>query len=107
MLCAIHIDFHVHVSYPFYVHVHVHVHFSSQGERVRLDRRRLEAAHFKYAMLNATSWYPDDIKNVPIFSPNMDQVMAKFISVYQQAFHKKYSGTFYDCTHTKLLIHAQ
>ena len=90
----------IHVSDLHVSLLHIHVYFSSQGERVRLDRRRLEAAHFKYAMLNVTSWYPDDIKSVPIFSPNMDQIMAEFISVYQQAFHKKYSGTHFMIVHT-------
>ena len=60
-------------------------------ERVRLDRRRVKAAHFKYAVCVA-SWYPSEIEHVPVFSPNLDQTLLEFSSAYQQVFHKKYSG---------------
>ena len=33
--------------------------------RKRLDRRRLEVAHFKYAVLCVAPWYPCDIKYLP------------------------------------------
>ena len=61
-------------------------------ERSRLDRRRLEAAHFKFAILHVTSWYSSDIKQSPVFSSDHQQDLLKFIPIYQQAFHKKYSG---------------
>ena len=65
-------------------------------ERKRLDRRRLEAAHFKFAVLCVTSWYSCDIKQSPVFSSDHQQDLLKFTPIYQEAFHKKYSGM----THT-------
>ena len=67
------------------------IHYSAYGVRLKIDRRRLEAAHFKYAMLCVALWYPDC---VPVFSSNMDIILPEFTSAYQQAFHKKYSGEF-------------
>lgn len=60
--------------------------------RVRLDRRRLEAAHFKYAVLHVASWYPGDIEREVMFSPDLHQTLLEFTPGFQQAFHKKYSG---------------
>ena len=63
-------------------------------ERKHLDRRRLEAAHFKFAVLCITSWYSSDIKQSPVFSSDHQKDLLKFTPIYQQAFHKKYSGIY-------------
>ena len=63
-------------------------------ERSKLDRRRLEAAHFKYAVLSVASWYPGDIDTAVSFSPDLHSTLLEFTPRFQQAFHKKYSGTY-------------
>lgn len=60
-------------------------------ERSKLDRRRLEAAHFKYAVLTVASWYHDDIPTIA-FSPDLHSTLLEFTPSFQRAFHKKYSG---------------
>lgn len=64
----------------------------SPAHRLKLDRRRLEAAHFKYAMLKVASWYPKDIDPEITFSPDLKDTLLEFTPVFQHAFHKKYSG---------------
>ena len=61
-------------------------------ERSKLDRRRLEAAHFKYAILNVMEWYSETIKEEVIFCPDMNKTLLQFTPRFQLAFHKKYSG---------------
>lgn len=63
----------------------------SEVHRCKLDRRRLEAAHFRYAILNVLSWYPDTIKRIT-FSSDLKETLLQFFPVYQRAFHVKYSG---------------
>ena len=36
-------------------------------EREKLDRRRLLEAHFKYAILTVTSWYPEFFQEPLVF----------------------------------------
>lgn len=62
--------------------------------RLKLDRRRLEAAHFKYAILNITSWYADKMESKVTFSPDLNETLLQFIPVYQRLFHTKYSGIY-------------
>lgn len=71
---------------------YIQCHIYRLVERERLDRRRLEAAHFKYAILNVTTWYPSDLSSEVIFSPDLQPTLLEFTPLYQQAFHKKYSG---------------
>ena len=66
-------------------------------ERERLDRRRLEAAHFKYAVLNVASWYPNDFTANVVFLPDMQQTLLNVTPMYQRAFHKVYSGICNNC----------
>jgi hypothetical protein len=62
--------------------------------RSKLDRRRLEEAHFRYAILNVVRWYPDQILTEAIFMPDMKDTLSKFFAAYQHAFHSKYSGIY-------------
>ena len=60
--------------------------------RLKLDRRRLEGAHFKYAVLNVVLWYVTEIGTEIIFTPNLNETLLQFFPKYQNAFHKQYSG---------------
>ena len=59
---------------------------------MKLDRRRLEAAHFKYAILTVVSWYPDQIDSEIRFSSDLQDTLLQITPLFQHAFHKKYSG---------------
>lgn len=52
-------------------------------ERYLLDRRRVEAAHFQYAVLRVASWYPDvlDITQLPLHS-HADNTLTSVFSVW-------------------------
>ncbi len=54
-----------------------------------MDRRRLEAAHFKYAMLKVVFWYPGDIDFDMKCSADLNDTLLKFTPKFQ-IFHKKY-----------------
>ena len=71
--------------------------YCSAQSRLKLDRRRLEAAHFKYAILKITCWYADKMESKVIFSPDLNETLLQFIPLYQHLFHTKYSGI-YTCT---------
>lgn len=61
--------------------------------RQKLDRRRLETAHFRYAILLVQLWYPDITPRV-YFYPDMNKTLSQFTPIYHIAFHKKYSGKY-------------
>lgn len=61
------------------------------GRRLKLDRRRLETAHFRYAMLVVASWYPTDLP-MPTFGSDIGMTLLEFTPLYHKAFHSNYSG---------------
>lgn len=71
----------------------MHFNFSNHpaGRRQRLDRRRLETAHFRYALLVVASWYSADIP-MPKFLPDLNLTLLEFTPLYHKAFHSHYSG---------------
>jgi hypothetical protein len=57
-----------------------------------MDRRRLEMAHLKYAMLNVCSWYSElSINQVGITASKVDDTILQFSSIYYSCFSSKYS----------------
>ena len=58
-----------------------------------LDRRRLEDAHFQYAILKVASWYPSSFKltDLPLHGATRETLLQMSDSYYG-AFMKKYSG---------------
>lgn len=60
--------------------------------RERLDRRRLETAHFRYAILVVTKCYHGDIDPGVRFYPEINETLLGFTPIYHLAFHRKYSG---------------
>ena len=61
--------------------------------RLMLDRRRLEDAHFQYAILKVALWYPSSFKltDLPLHGPTRETLLH-MSDLYYGAFMKKYSG---------------
>ncbi len=61
--------------------------------RASLDRRRLEDAHLKLAVLQIISWYPESlhIQDIPLTS-DVNAVLARFTGIYYNQFTAKYAG---------------
>ncbi len=58
-----------------------------------MDRRRLETAHFKYAVLTVCSWYPAlSICDVVIKPGQQDEAVLHFTDKYYQCYSTKYAG---------------
>ena len=66
--------------------------------RLRMDRRRLECAHVRYAMLRVVQWYPYDlITSKVLFHSNPSLTLLEFTPLFQALFHRTYSGTYTKC----------
>lgn len=67
-------------------------------KRLKMDKRRLEDAHFCFAMLNIVQWYSDDLDITEIiFSSDMSKTLLQFTPIFQKLFYSKYSGNSYIC----------
>ena len=63
------------------------------AERLGMDRRRLELAHLKYAILNVCSWYPSlCVKDIVFVPGNVDERVLEFSKKYYLLFSSKYAG---------------
>lgn len=63
-------------------------------ERQRVDRRRMEDAFFQYALLRATSWYPQfSVSALPLHS-YVESTLSKFTCAYHGAFMEKYASKY-------------
>lgn len=63
------------------------------NSRLRMDRRRLECAHVRYAMLRVVQWYPCDLNTSKIlFHSNPTLTLLEFTPLFQALFHRTYSG---------------
>ena len=66
--------------------------------RLRMDRRRLECAHIRYAMLRVVQWYTYDlITSKVLFHSNPSLTLLEFTPLFQALFHHTYSGTYTKC----------
>ena len=62
-------------------------------ERMTMDRRRLEHAYFRYAMLNVAGWYKGfAVKNVLFTSDQAGRILLEFTPLYLRVFYRNYSG---------------
>lgn len=62
---------------------------------MKMDRRRLERAHFHYAMLNVVEWYKGfAVKKVPFTSDQAERTLLEITPLYLKAFYKNYSGKY-------------
>lgn len=62
-------------------------------DRLKLDRRRLESAHFMYAAMNVAKWYPESFSGIEFELGNIDKTTDELTPVYHFAFSKEYAGT--------------
>ena len=61
--------------------------------RLRMDRRRLESAHIRYAILRVIQSYPDQLSVAStVFHSNTSATLLEFTPTFQRLFHEKYSG---------------
>ena len=60
--------------------------------RIRLDRRRLETAHLKYAMLKTQSRYGATLSSSIPMQTDFCKTLEKFTPLYYEAFTSKYAG---------------
>ena len=61
-----------------------------------MDRRRLEDAHFQFAILQAASWYPEhmDINNLALHG-DTKTTLKHVVSKYHGAFMAQYASKYY------------
>ena len=79
---------------------HLHCVHSTPEElhhRIRLDRRRLESAHLKFAVLTTQSHYPNMWLGPVCVHTDLSKTLVEFTVTYYKAFTHKYSGLL---THT-------
>jgi len=62
------------------------------NQRIRLDRRRFESAHLKYAMLNIQRCYPTLSTLSITVTGEIKETMLSFTPAFYQAFCKEYSS---------------
>ena len=61
--------------------------------RFKLDRRRLEAAHLKYAVLMIMARYPDISKHkCPTISISLSEAIENATPMFYKEFMSKYAG---------------
>ena len=67
--------------------------YSILAQRLLLDRRRLEDAHFQYAVLNIVLWYPSTFKlcDLPLHG-GTQETLLQLSESYFEAFMQNYSG---------------
>ena len=63
---------------------------SNLYHRIRLDRRRFEAAHLRYAILNTASCYPDLLSGPLAMTTDVSDVLQKISPTYYEAFTQRY-----------------
>lgn len=59
--------------------------------RMKLDRRRFETAHLRYAMLTTMATYPD-IESIPMHT-NVYESLKLFPPKFYECFTKRFAGT--------------
>jgi hypothetical protein len=74
--------------------------------REKLDRRRLLEAHFKYAILTVTLWYPELFQEPLVFLSNIRETLSHVTPEFQKAFHIHYSGMLLVHTHLQNAINV-
>ena len=61
-------------------------------DRLAMDRRRLEMAHMKYALLNVCGWYPSlSVSEMVIRPGQFDEMIVPFSDQYYSCFSAKYA----------------
>ena len=66
-------------------------------ERLKMDRRRLEQAHFRFAIIQVSTWYTDLTLDGVVFNEEA-VALTEFTTKYQKKLHSFYSGKFTNVT---------
>lgn len=87
----------IYSNYGWFVYYYYFYSCSDSGkvgaERLSMDRRRLEIAHLKYAVLNVCSWYSDlSINTLAITPGQVDDMIQRFTCQYYSCFSAKYAS---------------
>ena len=62
-------------------------------KRASMDRRRLEDAHLKFAVLQVVSWYPEALTLGEVdLSSSVSECLGRVTGTYYSQFSKKYAG---------------
>ena len=62
-------------------------------DRYRLDRRRVEAAHFQFAVLQVASWYPHQLELTKLrLHGGIDATLSSVVASYHGLFMAQYSS---------------
>ena len=60
---------------------------------MNIDRRRLEHAHIRYAILNVAEWYCNfNVKSITFTSDQAETTLQEFTPLYAKAFYELYSS---------------
>lgn len=73
-------------------------HEDNLHNRIRLDRRRFEAAHLRYAILQVTSRYPLIVPGPIGIITDVADVLRQVTPAYYEAFTQRYAGMHMHCT---------
>ena len=83
------------------IHTYFHNHHillyyrKCNDERIKLDRRRFEEAHLRFAVLRVKSSYPDEFSHNTVL-PNIQETLKEITPKYFQLFRHLY-GSMYKC----------
>ena len=75
------------------VHVHCRCADKQLYSRIRLDRRRFETAHLKYALLVMEKRHENIKTHIPM-QTDLSETLQAFTPLFYEAFTKKYSGMY-------------
>ena len=67
------------------------IYYRSDG-RHKMDRRRFETAHFKYAVLKVATRYPNTFQTSPTINTTLSETIDDVTPQYYNAFTLRYSG---------------
>ena len=62
-----------------------------------MDRRRLEAAHLRYACLMMAASYPDQFKGFSFegdINDTLERITPKLFQIFEQTYSRKYVGRY-------------
>jgi hypothetical protein len=95
---------HVHVKFLIDILNRKETNEDELQKRVRLDRRRIESAHLRYAVLRLQQAYQDTFPAKIPMSSNIEDTLEKILPMFYQSFIKKLSGKFLFHLTTFLMI---
>lgn len=76
--------------------------YSKCSDRRSLDRRRLEAAHLRFAILTVQESFPEIFSDNMRILPDVQSMLAEINHKFYLAFRKRYAGVF--CYNNILLL---